>query len=304
MSGFWGAEVEVLRQHGTACGAAAGAVESLLGSCASLIDGIEWIGPDADSFHERWGGEVRPLIEQMIHMLRADGRELSRHADAQDEASGGGDGRRAPTLPGMPIPSQPLPFPLPKGLPPILPPIFPPLPIPGDDFKWPITPPWGKPPVSPLPTPGDDFTWPIPPPWGKPPVPTVPDGPFDVGPFPFPILPLPRLEIPRCPVPRIDPDDLIIGIPPILTDCFPTPPPLPPLFPPPMTDCWPIGERAPLPMPENWPLPQPRSLPSLLPEPMPLPENWPLPQPLPRPLPIPDQWPLPMPLPRPDIYRL
>lgn len=270
MSGFWGADSGAVRQQGAACTGATGTVESLMAACGAVIDAVEWVGPDAEAFRERWGGEVRSRLEQVIQQLRADGDELTRHAEEQDEVSGGdGGGLLGPGFPGIPgIPTLP-------DLPEFLGPLMPPMPrIPTlPDFPDPSEI-WGPiGPIGPIPA-----------------LPDLRDRPDLGGPFPMPETP--TIPLPDCTImPRgvALPD---IAIPESrLIRCFTTPDVMP--FPPVLE---------PVPMPSPLPVPGPAPIP--MPQPLPMPRDWPLPQPLPQPLPIPDSWPLPQPLPRPDVYRI
>src|SRR5699024_120479 len=188
MNGFWGADTEAVRAQGEACTGAAGAMETLLRSCSSLVSAAEWSGEDAEAFRERWVSEVDSRLQQVIEMLRADGEALRRHGDEQDEASSddgglgtGAPGAPIPTLPGFPgapIPTIPLPdielqdidlpepseiwgpisapvpaFPLPGPLPAPVPlPELRPLPLP-QPAPWPTPPEWPLPQPLPLPAP-------------------------------------------------------------------------------------------------------------------------------------------------------
>lgn len=244
MSGFWGADSGAVRQQGGGSTGAAGTVESLMAACGAVIDAVEWVGPDAEAFRERWGGEVRSRLEQVIEQLRADGDELTRHAEEQDEVSGGdGGGVRGPGFPGIPgIPTLP-------GLPDpseIWGPIGPILPLPDVLAR----PELGGPVLAPR-------------------TPTIPLPDCNIMPRgeTLPILGFPEARLIRCfTTPEVMP------FPPVL-EPLPAPIPLPtPL---------PVPGPAPIPMPQplprDWPLPQP------LPQPLPIPDSWPLPQPLPRP---------------------
>lgn len=226
MGGFWGAEVEALRQQGSACGTAAGTVEALLGRCAGLIDGIEWIGTDADSFRERWSGQVKPLIEQMIEMLRADEHELNRHAEAQDEVSADGGGGGRVSLPGVPVPS--FPFPVPSL----------PLPFP---FPFPVpTIPRFEIPDCPVAKPELDV--------------------FEIGTLPILTLPRPPM-CPSFPPPVTEywPLPQPLPIPQPLPLPLPLPEPLP------IPENWPLPQPLPqpLPIPDRWPMPDPLPRPDI-----------------------------------------
>lgn len=87
MNAFMGADTEALRAMGTVCARRAEMLADLVTHLAATVDGVEWIGEDADRFRADWTGIVRPaLLEQEI-VLRQRARHLLQHADEQDEAS-------------------------------------------------------------------------------------------------------------------------------------------------------------------------------------------------------------------------
>jgi hypothetical protein len=240
MSGFWGADVEAVRAHATACGRAAGRVEGLLGACAALVDGVEWTGPDADRFRERWSAEVRPLLERAISDLRADGEELDGHAEEQDGASGEAPvGPAAPLGPGPALPLGPtLPLPPIPALPAVPDPAMPARPL--------------GPGIGILGT-GSPLHELIRCDFGR-------DG--ELVPGILPELPDPI----RCFLPPFAPTWPGGGLEPL-------PAPMPSPLPAPLPDVRPL----PLPAPEGWPLPQPLPAPLPLPDPWPFPSVMPLP---------------------------
>lgn len=95
--GFYGADTGQLRAQGLRTGGAAVRVEELLSALGGVIAMVEWTGPDADAFRERFSGDVLPTGEGSVAMLRERGRELEGHAEEQDGASGGdGEGAQGP----------------------------------------------------------------------------------------------------------------------------------------------------------------------------------------------------------------
>src|SRR5699024_2186393 len=124
MSGFYGGDTEQMREQSTACTGGAQRLAELLATAGPLVASVEWQGPDADAFRERWhsdaeatGRSAADLLERLVH-------ELEQHAEEQDEASSGdGVGGLLDTLRDLldgPFPFagpvMPLPFPIP-GLP-------------------------------------------------------------------------------------------------------------------------------------------------------------------------------------------
>lgn len=124
MAGFQGADTDQLRDHGTSCRTGASRISEVLDRAGAAIDGVEWVGPDADAFREEWYGTIRPGAQDSLERLRTLSDALAKQADDQDDTSltdGGswigdlidrftrGDG-------GIGGPLLPLPLPLP-GLP-------------------------------------------------------------------------------------------------------------------------------------------------------------------------------------------
>lgn len=102
MTGFWGADTEVLRQTAGALGGGSERIDDLAARLGAVIDAVHWVGPDAESFRADWSGQVRPGLLARVSRLRQQERELDAHAWEQDETSsagtagGGGVGREGP----------------------------------------------------------------------------------------------------------------------------------------------------------------------------------------------------------------
>lgn len=110
MAGFYGADTDQLRAQAEACQRGSGQLRDLIGATSVMVASVEWIGPDADAFRDRWQSEVSPRLSARAEDLRAWADELTAQADDQDAASAG-DGDSPFGLP-MPFPF-PLPFPMP-----------------------------------------------------------------------------------------------------------------------------------------------------------------------------------------------
>ncbi|WP_087483848.1 WXG100 family type VII secretion target [Brachybacterium massiliense] len=87
MNAFMGADTEALRTMGTVCARRAELLADLVTHLAATVDGVEWIGEDADRFRADWTGIVRPALQEQEIVLRQRARHLLQHADEQDEAS-------------------------------------------------------------------------------------------------------------------------------------------------------------------------------------------------------------------------
>lgn len=124
MSGFYGGDTEQMREQSTACTGGAQRLAELLATAGSLVASVEWQGPDADAFRERWHSDAEATGRSAADLLERLAHELEQHAEEQDEASSGdGGGGLLDTLRDLldgPFPFagpvMPLPFPIP-GLP-------------------------------------------------------------------------------------------------------------------------------------------------------------------------------------------
>src|SRR5699024_1298783 len=83
MSGFYGGDTEQMREQSTACTGGAQRLAELLATAGPLVASVEWQGPDADAFRERWhsdaaatGRSAADLLERLAHARaqRAAGR--------------------------------------------------------------------------------------------------------------------------------------------------------------------------------------------------------------------------------------
>ena len=90
VTGFWGADTEALRRLSGSIGSGGEQLDDLAARLSVLIDSVDWIGPDADTFRADWSGQVRPGLVECIVQLDERGRELDQHAEEQDEVSAAG----------------------------------------------------------------------------------------------------------------------------------------------------------------------------------------------------------------------
>lgn len=116
MSGFYGGDTEQMRGQSTACDGGAQRLLELISTLASTVNGVEWVGADAETFRARWQSEAETRAQDAGETLRRLARELEDHAEEQDEASAGDGSGLGGVLGGPFPPVMPLPFPIP-GLP-------------------------------------------------------------------------------------------------------------------------------------------------------------------------------------------
>ncbi len=90
MNAFWGADADALRTLGAVCARRSELLADLESRLSATIDGVEWVGEDAERFRADWTGLVRPALLDGGVELRHHARRLQQHADEQDAASSPG----------------------------------------------------------------------------------------------------------------------------------------------------------------------------------------------------------------------
>lgn len=92
MSGFFGGDTVLMREHSAACAGSAQRLSELIEAATSAIGSVTWTGPDADAFRDGWqvGPQSRAL--STAEQLQDLARRLEEHAEEQDEASSGDGG--------------------------------------------------------------------------------------------------------------------------------------------------------------------------------------------------------------------
>lgn len=88
MSGFLGADTELLRSHAQLLKDRARSLEELRSRLEPrVLDESAWQGPDADAFREEWRGRTSARFDDLAARLVDRGRHLDEQAEQQDEAS-------------------------------------------------------------------------------------------------------------------------------------------------------------------------------------------------------------------------
>ncbi|MEE1619575.1 hypothetical protein [Brachybacterium sp. J153] len=87
MTGFLGADTDEVRRIGGDIATGAGRIDALAERLTAVLAAVAWVGPDADALRADWALQVRPALVERGEALRRDSRELTDHADEQDDAS-------------------------------------------------------------------------------------------------------------------------------------------------------------------------------------------------------------------------
>ena len=93
MSGFQGMAPEQARGHAERLRTGSQRVDEIHAELDAFVQGVDWVGPDRESFVQEWAGQVGPQVSSLCERLRGLGFDLEAEADQQDAASEpGGDG--------------------------------------------------------------------------------------------------------------------------------------------------------------------------------------------------------------------
>lgn len=84
---FWGSETESVRAHAERLAGGGAALEQMTTRLGTLVDGVAWIGQDAEQFRARADSEAKSPLREAVDRLRLLAQELEREADEQDHAS-------------------------------------------------------------------------------------------------------------------------------------------------------------------------------------------------------------------------
>lgn len=91
-TGMFGANTEVLRTIAGKFGTAEDTVRGAGDTSLREVEGVEWLGTDADAFRAHYRDHVVTEINALAIDLGTEDSKLVRNADEQDRASGGGGG--------------------------------------------------------------------------------------------------------------------------------------------------------------------------------------------------------------------
>jgi len=87
-----GANTDELRQVGSIFGSAEGVLNQSASTLQSQIEGVDWLGPDADRFRSHWGQVIPNDLRAIAELTIDRDADLKRQADEQDKASSGNGG--------------------------------------------------------------------------------------------------------------------------------------------------------------------------------------------------------------------
>jgi len=98
--GIYGADINELRTLSKSLAKSGSGLKSVEAGVTSLVQSAAWNGTDGDRFRSDWSSTLRPMLSRAAESLQSQSRSLQKHADEQEQASGGGSG--SPSLPSGP----------------------------------------------------------------------------------------------------------------------------------------------------------------------------------------------------------
>lgn len=84
---FKGMNPEEGREVAQAVKEAGEQVLEAIDTVTSVVNSVEWVGPDYDSYRDDWNGFVGGAVAQLVEGLQTKGDELNQHAEEQDTTS-------------------------------------------------------------------------------------------------------------------------------------------------------------------------------------------------------------------------
>ena len=84
-----GADVEALRNLGTRLTNGSNDMQNQKNQLNNALRGVEWNGQDANQFRNQWETEHLPALDRVARALEEAGKQASRNAQQQEEASRG-----------------------------------------------------------------------------------------------------------------------------------------------------------------------------------------------------------------------
>ena len=84
---IWGADVAQLKNLGNKLQAGSSEIENQKSMLTKVLDGTQWMGPDADAFKQKWSGEHMTQLTRVAESLKEASQKATRNAQEQSDAS-------------------------------------------------------------------------------------------------------------------------------------------------------------------------------------------------------------------------
>ena len=84
---FKGMNPEEGREVAQAVNDAGQKIMEIVGDMTPVVNGVEWVGPDYESYKEEWSTFIGNVLEPLVSGLQEKGKALEQHASQQEETS-------------------------------------------------------------------------------------------------------------------------------------------------------------------------------------------------------------------------
>ena len=87
---FKGMNPDEGREVATAINEAGSQIMDAIDAVTGVVNGVEWVGPDYDTYVEDWNGFVSGAVNGVVEACQAKSDERNQHAEEQDTTSNQG----------------------------------------------------------------------------------------------------------------------------------------------------------------------------------------------------------------------
>lgn len=87
---FKGMNPDEGREVATAIKQAGDAILEAMDAVTGVVNGVEWVGPDYDSYQGDWNSFISGAVNSVVEAFDAKSEELNTHAEEQDATSNQG----------------------------------------------------------------------------------------------------------------------------------------------------------------------------------------------------------------------
>jgi hypothetical protein len=84
---MWGADVNQLKTLGSKLQAGSQEIDNQRSMLTKVLEGTQWMGPDADKFRNDWNGEHVAALTRVSQALQQASQQAARNAADQESAS-------------------------------------------------------------------------------------------------------------------------------------------------------------------------------------------------------------------------
>jgi hypothetical protein len=88
MTSFLGMDIQAVRSLSSQLAAKADEIDSIASMLTSQLNGVQWLGPDADMFRNDWQSTHRVQLNTVASALRDASMRATSNANQQEQASG------------------------------------------------------------------------------------------------------------------------------------------------------------------------------------------------------------------------